>query len=142
MNYNLSDLVTSDLEQLFRLRKRAMRANIWSKVENCHRATIGVMHWIWNRGVTDLLDRAIRNIKVRSMVGSAVTRIVDLLSCQPWTLPARIRCLVTGMKISKTKIASYREKGVFSWVPWLQEWLEEPETLFFFGATTKRWAIG
>ncbi len=119
-----------------------MRANLWGKVETGHRATIGVMHWIWSRGVTGLLDKAVRNAKIRVMMDSAAARIVELLKSRPWALPARIRCFVNGIEISKMKIDAYGESGVFRWAPWIGGWLKEPETLFYFGATVGRWGTG
>ncbi len=141
MSEDISELLSSDLDELLRLRRRAIRAKVWHMMETSHRATIGVLNWIRKRKVTGLLDRAEKNRKVRGMMDAALSRMVELLKSKPWALPPRIRCFLKGLKISQSKSDVYEENGVFSWAPWARKWLEESETLFYFGATMK-WGIG
>ena len=80
------------------------------------------------------MTRIKRSIVVGRMVKRAVGQLLEVLQEVPWALPYRLRAMVEGTKIVRHKIGAYRERGVFLWVPWLEEWLRRADTVYFLGS--------
>ena len=117
--------------ELQNLRKRAIRARVWHKVEIGHRATIGLLQWIASRGERELLNRIIRNRVLNEMIDSAARIIIETINSHRLSFQAK--AFLHGKKISKNKIEIYRENGVLYWAPWVEGWLRRREYILFLG---------
>ena len=121
------------------LKKKAMRARIWRKLDTGHRAAIRVVEWVLEKGDAETVNRVSRSCRVLEMVSRATRKLLNILRSLPQILSFTTRAIIEGARIGADKARVYRERGVFSWCPWLKQWLADRETLLYFGYISLGW---
>ena len=125
----------ADLRYLRSLKRRAMRARVWPRVDIVHRAAINVVQQILERGDEGFVARIKKSTVVGTMVKRAMHHLLRVLQGVPQALPFRLRAMLEGTRIVRDKISIYRENGVLVWAPWVEEWLRRTDTVYYLGST-------
>jgi len=133
--------VSSDPEisELETLRKKAIRLGVWRSVDLAHRAAVGVVREVLRRGDARFIARIRNSSKVRAMIEVAREGILRALQGVR-QLSFRAKAILVGARIACEKMIAYEKSGVFSWAPWLRQWLKDRETLYFLGSSYLGWS--
>ena len=116
-----------------------MRARVWHRIDIGHRAALRVVEWIVQKGGEHLVSRIKRSRIVSTMVRKAAQRLIDLLGSVARKPTFKVRAMLEGVYVACERIASYRERRVLAWAPWIKEWLGRRDTVYYLGSTSIGW---
>ena len=125
-----------DPRYLRSLKRRAVRARVWHRLDPVHRAAINVVQQIMERADQGFVARVRKSKPVGAMINRAVHDLLRVLQSVPRYLPFGLRALLEGTRIATERIRTYDERGVFRWAPWARRWLQEEDVLIYLGANS------